>query len=42
MRLRACLYVAWEQAGKPGEYEDFYRHRMERFINDVKNKLQPA
>lgn len=42
MRLRACLYVAWEQAGKPGEWEDFYRHKMEFYINDIKNNLNPA
>lgn len=42
MRLRACLYRAWEQAGKPGEWEDFYRHKMEFYIRDVKSHLQPA
>ncbi len=41
MRLRACLYVAWEQSGKPGEWEDFYRHKMEFYINDIKSNLQP-
>ncbi len=41
MRLRACLYVAWEQADKPGEFEDFYRRKMEFYINDVKEHLQP-
>lgn len=42
MRLRAVLFVAWEQAGKPGQFEDFYRHKMEFYIQDVKNHLQPA
>lgn len=42
MRLRAVLYVAWEQSGKPGEFEDFYRHKMEFFINDVKKSLNPV
>ncbi len=42
MRLRACLYVAWEQANKPGQFEDYYRHRMEYYINEVKQNLQPV
>jgi hypothetical protein len=42
MRLRAVLYVAWQQAKEPGEFEDFYRHKMEFYINDIKNCLQPA
>lgn len=41
MRLRACLYVAWEQAQKPGEWEDFYRRKMEHYINDIKSHLKP-
>lgn len=41
MRLRAVLYVAWEQAGKPGEFEDFYRHKMEGYITEVKRNLNP-
>ena len=42
MRLRACLYVSWEQSNKPGEFDDYYRHRMEYFINEVKQNLQPV
>jgi hypothetical protein len=38
-RLRACLYVLWEQQGKKGDYELFYRTQMDRFINAVKEKL---
>lgn len=41
MRLRAVLYVAWEQAGRPGEWEDFYRHKMEGYITEVKRNLNP-
>ncbi len=40
-RLRAVLFVAWKQAKEPGEYEDFYREKMEFFINNVKQNLQP-
>lgn len=39
MRLRACLYRAWEQAGKPGEWEQFYRKKMEFYIEDIKSTL---
>lgn len=42
MRLRAVLFVAWEQANRPGEWEDFYRHKMEFYINDIKRNLAPA
>lgn len=40
-RLRATLYVLWEQKHKD-EYQDFevfYRTRMERLINQIKEKL---
>lgn len=42
MRLRAVLFVAWRQAGEPGEFDDFYRKKMEAFIGDVKSHLQPV
>lgn len=42
MRLRAVLYVAWEQAGRPGEWETFYSKKMEFYINDVKSHLAPT
>lgn len=42
MRLRASLFVAWKQAGEPGEFDDFYRKKMEAYIDDVKSHLQPA
>lgn len=41
MRLRAVLYVAWEQAGKPGEWETFYTHKMNFYIEDIKRSLNP-
>jgi hypothetical protein len=40
-RLRAVLYVWWEQSGKPGEFEDWYRQKMEQVIEWIKAKLQP-
>lgn len=38
-RLRAVLYVFWEQKKIPGSFEDFYRHRMGLWIDQVKDKL---
>jgi hypothetical protein len=38
-RLRAVLYVLWEQRGKQGEFNDFYRTQMEKVIEAVKSKL---
>lgn len=38
-RLRGVLYVLWEQTGKSGDFETFYRQKMEGLINLIKNKL---
>jgi len=38
-RLRSSLYVLWKQQGEPQEFETFYREKMEKFIEAVKNKL---
>jgi hypothetical protein len=38
-RLRSTIYVMWEQKGKPGNSEDFYRSYMESIIEKVKAKL---
>lgn len=39
-RLRGTLYRLWEQAGKQGEFEQYYRTVMERYIDQVKEKLE--
>lgn len=41
-RLRATLFVWWKQLKEPGEFEEFYRRRLEAIIDDVKANLQPA
>jgi hypothetical protein len=41
-RLRASIFVWWSQQGKPGDFEDFYRRRMETIIEQVKAELQPV
>lgn len=38
-RLRASLFVYWKQKGSVGDFENFYRENMEKFINVVKAKL---
>lgn len=41
-RLRAVLYVLWEQKYKKSEptFENFYRKQTEKIINWVKEKLE--
>jgi hypothetical protein len=38
-RLRAVLYVLWEQGKKEKEFEVFYKYNIERFIDLIKEKL---
>lgn len=38
-RLRAVLYIAWEQKGSPEDFESYYRTMMEKFIDKVKENL---
>jgi len=38
-RLRACLYVLWEQKGKKGMFEAYYREQMEKIMTHIKTKL---
>lgn len=38
-RLRAVLFVLWTQSGKPGDFEDYYRQRLEGLIEQYKAKL---
>jgi len=41
-RLRAVLFVWWKQEDEGYEvFNDFYIYYMEKFINHVKNKLDP-
>lgn len=39
-RLRAVLFILWRQADGTGDFEDFYRRRIEDIINSVKRKLE--
>lgn len=38
-RLRAVLFVLWSQLGRPGDFEDFYRQKVERVVEQYKAKL---
>lgn len=39
-RLRAVLYVAWEQSGKKVDtFEQYYGIQMERILNQLKDRL---
>lgn len=40
-RLRATIFVWWKQQNEPGEFEEFYRKRMETLIDYVKDQLKP-
>lgn len=38
-RLRAVLFVLWQQRGSQGDFEVYYREQMEKLITVVKAKL---
>lgn len=38
-RLRGVLYRVWEQEGKQGEFEDYYKKFMNNIIDRLKEKL---
>lgn len=39
-RLRDVLFIAWKQHPESyAKFEDYYRFKMEKFINHVKSKL---
>ena len=38
-RLRAVLFVRWQQLGKQGDFENYYRTQMEKIIDYLKTKL---
>lgn len=38
-RLRACLFILWQQGGKKENFEMFYLTEIEKIIESVKEKL---
>ena len=39
-RLRAVIFLLWEQEGKQGDFEVYYRMKMEKLIDFIKGKLE--
>ena len=39
-RLRGVIWRLWEQSGKPGDFEDYYRGKMELVIDKFKENLE--
>ncbi len=40
VRLRAVIYILWQQKGSVGDFDTFYRGRIESIIDNIKLKLQ--
>jgi len=38
-RLRSVIFIFWTQMGRKGDFEIFYRERMEKMISQVKEYL---
>ncbi len=38
-RLRSVLFILWQQEGKKGEFEVFYRENMNKAIENIKARL---
>lgn len=38
-RLRASIYMLWQQEGSTGDFETYYRSKMDKLINWIKEKL---
>ena len=38
-RLRATLFVLWKQEGEQGDFDAYYRMKVEKLIDFVKSKL---
>jgi len=38
-RLRASIFVWWQQQGGHGDFEVTYREKMKKFIDRVKSEL---
>lgn len=38
-KMRAVIFILWEQKGSKGNFEDFYFRYTELIINKIKEKL---
>lgn len=41
-RLRAVLFVMWKQSGRDLDFSSWYIHEIDKIIEGIKNKLEPA
>lgn len=39
-RLHSALFVLWKQGGEQGDFDSWYKRRMEEIIDGIKAKLQ--
>ena len=39
-RLRAVLFILWKQKTDQGEFEDFYKMKMEKLIEHFKSQIE--
>lgn len=39
-RLRAVLFVLWKQGGGNGDFEAYYKQKIEQFIDKIKENLE--
>lgn len=39
-RLRNVLYVMWQQHGKNGDFEEYYRIKLDNIIEQLKDRLE--
>lgn len=38
-RLKAVIFILWKQSGSEGDFNAYYREKMEKLINFIKEKL---
>lgn len=38
-RLRNVIYIYWKESGEPGDFDTFYKQKMESVIEFIKAKL---
>lgn len=38
-RLRAVIFILWKQEGEQGDFESYYRAKVEKLIDFIKTKL---
>jgi hypothetical protein len=41
-RLRAVLFVYWKQLGGTGSFNEFYKSKIDKWIDAIKERLEPA